>query len=168
MGTPSTNILTIDRSQPFNSEPFFDNWWSFWKGPIDGNGLEGDEEQDQRSLTITELDLNKIRLVTMFNGKTRMSGEESLVLLKASGVIRLDAKVFKTLLENQSHIPKEWWKKTNGLTTSIFFDGTVFRGSRGTCWTLCLCLSGGECGWGYGGIGYSRSVDDLSAVYVNS
>lgn len=41
----STKMI-IDRAKPFNSAEFIGSDWNVWRGPKDGNGLEGEEEQD--------------------------------------------------------------------------------------------------------------------------
>ncbi|MBI5420851.1 MAG: hypothetical protein HZA35_00885 [Parcubacteria group bacterium] len=45
------NIIKIDRTKPFDPEIFIGKEWGFWKGPIDGNGLErliGKRDDDLR------------------------------------------------------------------------------------------------------------------------
>ena len=55
-----TNPLLIDRTQPFNPSTFIREGWSIWKGPIDGNGLKGEEAQDERSLALSEVDRKSV------------------------------------------------------------------------------------------------------------
>jgi hypothetical protein len=50
-----SSILEIDRSTPFNPAKFLGEGWSIWRGPADGDGLSGDEEQDQKSLALTDM-----------------------------------------------------------------------------------------------------------------
>ena len=43
---PQLGILRIDRSKPsFNPATFIGAGWSMWRGPINGNGLDGEEER---------------------------------------------------------------------------------------------------------------------------
>ncbi len=130
-------MIKIDRTEPFNLAQFM----------VQGSSIE---EQDERALVITEVDLSKIRLETTLKpGETPVIGEERLKRLKKAGHIRLDAKVFQTLWENQSLIPEKWKEKTNGNTTYIFFDGTVLRSPGGFRYALCLYWGGGEWRWRY-------------------
>ena len=128
-------MIKIDRTEPFNLAQFM----------VQGSSIE---EQDERALVITEVDLSKIRLETTLKpGETPVIGEERLKRLKKAGHIRLDAKVFQTLWENQSLIPEKWKEKTNGNTTYIFFDGTVLRHPSGRRYALCLDWGVGEWYW---------------------
>lgn len=165
----TSNIISIDRTKPFDPVAFIGKGWSFWRGPIDGNGLEGDMEQDERSLAITEVDLNKIHPVTTLKGKEKgITGEENLRRLKASGDIRLDAKVLETFWGNQHLILESWKEKTNGLTTYIFFDGTFLRSPSGNRSALYLFFDGGQWYWYYLWLGHGRSVSSPSVVSASS
>ena len=122
------------------------------------------EEQDERSVMLEEIDPCAIALESMLRDETVISGEEHLKRLGQTGYIRLDAKVFQTLWENQRLIPKHW-KGTTDAPKYIFFDGTVLRNQLGryvVCiywakderwrWTYCRVNVGG---W---------RAEDLSAV----
>ncbi len=143
----SSAVIPINRLTPFNPAEFLGKDWSIWRGSANGDGLSGEEEQDERSLAITELNLSQVQLVTCLNeGEERIAGEERLERLKENNFIRLDANVFLTLWQNQHLIP-EVWKKTN--TTFIFFEGTILRSPRGGRCVLCLYWGVGEWFWGY-------------------
>jgi hypothetical protein len=108
MLTPRTAVLSIDRTTPFNPAAFIGNAWTIWRGPADGTGLDGDEEQDERSLALTTIDLTTVRIETMLTeGERLITGEERLTRLKEKNHIRLDAKVFQTLWQNQHLHPRE-------------------------------------------------------------
>lgn len=144
------NILHINRSTPFAPASFIGDGWTIWKGPADGNGLEGEEEYDTRSTALTELDLTKVKLVTMLkSGETSITGEERLKRLKEAGHIRLDAKIFQTLWENKPLIPESWKEKINGNTKFVSFDGTVLRSSGGDRCILYLYWLGDKWHWLY-------------------
>ena len=148
-------MIKIDRTEPFNLAQFM----------VQGSSIE---EQDERALVITEVDLSKIRLETTLKpGETPVIGEERLKRLKKAGHIRLDAKVFQTLWENQSLIPEKWKEKTNGNTTYIFFDGTVLRDPHGVRFALCLYWDDGEWRWFYCWLGYGFGASDPSAVLAS-
>ena len=79
-----SNIITVDRKKPFNPAEFIGKGWSFWRGPADGYGLQGELEQDERSLALTTLDTGKIILKTSLEGeKSWITGEENLKRLKS-------------------------------------------------------------------------------------
>ena len=64
------------------------------------------EEQDERSITLEEINPSKISLESMLQDEPIIRGEEHLKRLKQVGHIRLDAKIFQTLWVNQHLIPK--------------------------------------------------------------
>ena len=144
------DVITINRTRPFNPAEFIGEGWSIWRGPADGNGLEGDEEQDERSLKLTEVNFSKVRLETCLKGgESSVKGEEKLKRLKETNCIRLDAKIFQTLWQNQHLIPESWKEKTNGNTTYVFFDGTTLRGPFGRRIVLYLFFRDGKWYWYY-------------------
>ncbi len=148
--SPPTNALLIDRTQPFNPSTFIGDGWSIWKGPIDGDGLEGEEAQDQRSLALYQLDLSAIRFRTMLKrGETSITGRERLERLKTSGNICLDAKVFQTLWENKNLIPESWKKKMEGDPHFIYLDGTILCGPDGRCYVLSFYWLDKKWRWSY-------------------
>jgi hypothetical protein len=55
-------VISIDRSRQFNPAMFIGEGWAIWRGLPDGNGLEGDEAQDSRSLALTKVDIGMVRL----------------------------------------------------------------------------------------------------------
>lgn len=163
-------IITIDRSEPFDPATFkgLGNGWTIWKGCESGDGVTGGEEQDDRSLALAELDLSKIRFEMGLEGKeTSVKGETKLKRLKAGKHIRLDAKIFQTLWENQHLIPQQWKEKTNGNTTYIFFDGTVLRGPSGYRYVLCMYWLVGRWYWHYCFLDYGWDANDPSAVLAS-
>ena len=150
--TAQPNVIPINRATPFNPTEFLGEGWSIWKGPADGDGLSGNEEQDEKSLALTELDLSKIQLATCLNkGEDYIKGEERLKRLKKGNFIRLDAQIFLTLWQNQHLIPEAWKEKINSHITFIYFHGTTLRSPRGDRSALCLYwFDGGwywDCDW---------------------
>lgn len=147
-------IVKIDRSQPFDPVGFIGKGWSI-------------REEDARSLALTELDLTKVQFKTMLREDERVvKGEKKLQRLKESGYIRLDARIFQTLWENQYLIPEKWKEKTEGYTTFIYFDGTVLRSPRGRRYVLSLCWDDGRWGWRYRWLEDGWVVDYPSAVLL--
>jgi hypothetical protein len=165
---PVSTILHINRATPFNPAKFMgkdEGGFSIWRGPADGDGLSGDEEQDVRSLALTEVDLSKVRLETRLCYKEPgITDEEKLLRLKAANHIRLDAKVFQTLWEHKDKIPESWKERVNGNIRFIFFDGTVLRIPNGGRYALFLCWLGDKWHWNCRWLGDGRDANDLSAV----
>lgn len=149
-------IIKIDRTQPFDPATFIGSGWSI-------------EEQDERSLALGEIDLTEIQFeTTLKKGEKLIKGEDKLRRLKDDGRIRLDAGIFKTLLENQILIPEKWKEQTNGNTTYVFFDGTVLRNADGDRCVLFLYWLDGEWDWYYYWLDNDWSADDPSAVLASS
>lgn len=143
-------VIQIDRSKAFNPVEFIGcPGFSIWRGPINGNGLSGEEEQDQRSSVLTEIDPTRIRLVTCLKrDEDCVNGEENLKRLKLSGYICLDAKIFQILWEeDQLFMPERFKEKTNGYTTFIYCDGTILRSPGGDRYGLQFYYDGNNGLW---------------------
>ncbi len=147
--------LQIDRSKPFD--------YAFV-------GPESEiEEEDQRSLALSEIDLADIRFEAMLeDSETSVDGGSRLGRLRGAGYIRLDAKIFQTLWENQQLIPERWKERTKGQMTKIFFEGTVLRSSHSNRgdnrYVLCLYWDGSEWCWCLSWVVNDRHVNEPSAV----
>jgi len=150
--------IQIDRSVPFDPVTFM------------GLGQEWTvDEQDEKSLLLTEIDLTKVILKTTLEKREKsIEGTNNLKRLKEDNSVRLDALVFKTLWENQHLIPSQWKEKINGKPTFIFFDGTVLRRSAGKSGVgvLFLCWYG-KWHWGYRWLFNDWKANDLSAILCN-
>ena len=148
----ATKIISIDRSKPFDSTEFICKGWFF-------------DEEDRRSIALTEVDLFKVRFKTMLKrGEESIVGEEKLMRLKKAGNVRLDAKVFHVLWEDQSLIPDSWKEKTGGNTTYIFFCGTVLQDRLGHRYILYLYWNDGLWLWDYYRLDNDCRSNYLSAV----
>lgn len=151
----NTSVFLIDRTKPFDPT-FIGKAWTI-------------EEEDKQSLELTNIDVSKIQLTTEFlDGKSYLNGEKKLEWLKKQKLIRLDAKIFQLLWENQNLIPEEWKKDEDGNTRYIYFDGTVLRHPDGSRYVLCLYFRGGEWFWGYGWLGVGWDSQGPSAVLASS
>jgi len=147
-------IVKIDRSKPFDPAKFIGVGWTIWKGPANSDGLKGEEDQDKRSLALTEIDLTKVRFVDMLkSGGSVVNGEEKQKRLAKAGHLCLDVKIFQTLWENQVLIPALWKEPIGGNTRYIYFDGTKLRDPDGRRYVLCLCWAGRRWYWGYRWLG---------------
>lgn len=164
-------VITIDRTTLFDPAAFIGNGWSIWKGPADGDGLTGEEEQDKRSLASIEVDLTKVSFETMLKeGEKTVVGEEKLKRLKDAGRIRLDAKVFQTLWEDYKQYGEnstlELLRRTQGARL-IDFPGTELRSPDGDRYFLSLYWQAGEWDWSYDWLGSEWRAHYPSAVLAN-
>lgn len=134
VGKPT--IIPIDRTVSFSPAEFIGKDWKI-------------AEEDERSLALAEVNLDEIGFESMLNeGEASIKGETKLERLKSAGHIRLDAKIFQTLWENQQLIPESWKEKIDGKTRYIFFDGTILLNPGGYRYVLCLYWSDGRWRWG--------------------
>ena len=137
---PGSRIFPLS-PEPFDPATFIGEGWTIWRGPKDGNGLEGEEAQDARSLALSEIDMNSIRFENMLNeedGEKNIKGEEKLLRLKASKFVRLDARLGRDLLAEPGQETLEWLYQEKGISW-LDLSGTPFRGPRGSRGVLCLC-----------------------------
>jgi hypothetical protein len=128
-------IIQIDRSKPFDPVSFIGAGWKI-------------DEEDDKALTITEVDLMKVHFETTLKPHEEwVKGEEKLKRLKELPDVRLDARVFQTLWDNQHLIPELWKKDVSGNIRYIYFDGTILRGPGGFRGVLYLGFSDGQWYW---------------------
>lgn len=148
-------IISVDRSKSFDPVALLGQGWTI-------------DEQDERSFVLNQIDFANVRLEHMLKeDEDHISGEEKLARLKKAGYVRLDAKIFQALWENQSLIPESWKKKTNGNTTYVFFDGTILRSPGGRRSVLCLYWDDGRWRWHCRWLEDDWGVGDPSAVLAS-
>ena len=146
-----SKFVKIDRSIPFNPVSFIGRGWSV-------------VEQDNASLMLSEIDLDKVKLETMLkDGEGCVTGEDKLKRLKDEKFIRLDAKVLQTLWENKNLIPESWSQITDSVHY-VFFDGTVLKDLDGDRFVPCLVWQNGEWDRSYGQLYFYWMEDSPSAV----
>lgn len=128
---------------PFDPAQFINKGWSFWKGPKDGNGLDGEEERDQASLALTEVDLEKSDFLTCLEkGESSITGEEKLIRLRKLNRPLFGATQFMGLWQDyqenkaQSVLEKLYQQKS---ITHIDFFGDILRYPDGLRCVLYLC-----------------------------
>ena len=148
-------IININRSKPFDPATFIGSGW-----PI--------EEQDEKSLALTEINITEVVFeTTLEKGEKNIKGEDKLKRLKEKDIIRLDAKIFQTLWENQYLIPEKWKEETKVNATFIFFDGTILLGSSGFRYILHLYWGDGKWSWDYCWLVGGFDVRNPSAVLAS-
>lgn len=155
VGKPT--IIPIDRTTPpFNPTEFIGKDWKI-------------VEEDERSLALAEINLDEVQFESMLNeGEASVKGETKLERLKSAGHIRLDAKIFQILWENQQLIPESWKEKINGNTRYIFFDGTVLFHPDGSRNVLYLYWGDGRWRWSYDWLSLDWRVNDPSVVLASN
>lgn len=163
--------LIIDPSKTFLPEAFVGPGATIWRGPIDGKGLDGDEEIDGRSLALPEVDL----LAVVFHHCLKVEAKEQFILgdeklkrlKEQEQMIRLGGEVFLALLEDwerhriNSHL--EWFRANRGIL-QMDFPGTVCRSGWGEPLILNLFCSPSGWDWGFRRLRFeSWGIDDVSA-----
>ena len=142
--------LKLGCNKVFSPTEFIGQDWTVWKGPIDGNGLEGDEDRDVREDNLSVIDWEQVILETHLQGdETTVHGEEKLKRAIASGKIQLGGKAFLSLWEDY-HVNREnsvLEKLRRKGVTRIYFFGLRLRSPRGFRRVLFLCVSGSEWDW---------------------
>ncbi len=110
-------VFVIDRSKlPTVSELLGDEW-TLWKGPKEGDGLEGSGEQDSRSISRSEFNFSGMRFVHGFKeGEEAIDGEEKLERIKALPCIRPDFGFGIGLFLEKGQTTLKWLYDTHGLT----------------------------------------------------
>lgn len=120
-----------------------------WRGPVDGDGLEGDPDIDIRAETLTTLDFDKVVFRSCTTAERQfIAGEKKLILLRQdSGKIPLGIRQHAVLWWNYKVYPEisvlEWLRTTKGIWCIEFF-GAVFRDVEGRRCIDSLMYTGGR------------------------
>lgn len=96
--------LFIGRSVPVHE---LGPMYPVWRGPVHGNGFEGDPDQDPRSIRITTFDTRKTVIITGLEGTEIMvTGEERRRIIRSGPITPIDFHVGWNLIrENgQKHL----------------------------------------------------------------
>lgn len=162
------NVLTIDRAKPFDPAKFIGSDWTIWRGPKNGSGLEGEEEQDTRSLKLAEVDFAKVLFTACLkDGESVITGEEKLVRHIVAKHIRLDAKVGQTLFEEKDQATLNWLYATFKIGW-FEFPGTVLRFSSGhRCFLGLYRVGSGQWSWRCHWLVLARDASSPSAVLAS-
>lgn len=161
-------MVTINRAVPFDPA-FIGKGWTIWRGPADGNGLEGDEQQDARSLALTEVDFTRARFETsLLAGEKIVVGEQRLCRLQKANFICADAKIGQTLYEEPGQKTLRWLYETHRVTW-FELPGTILRAPCGFRAFLGLGRGGGGrwdwyCPW----LGDARDAGAPALAFASS
>ncbi len=152
----------------FDPASFIGAEWAPWRGAADGKGLEGDIYQDERSLTLTEIDWVKVTFQNFLKeNEPSITGEEKLKRQKEAGHVRFGGNVFLSLWQDYQKNKKdsvlEWLHRTHGITFLDFF-GLILRVPNGSRFVLYLYRNGGEWSWDCNYLEDDWHAHDLSGV----
>jgi hypothetical protein len=150
IGDPKSLLI-----KPFDPAGFLGKDWVVWRGPVDSNGLSGEEDIDPRSMALTEVELAKFVFETCLRaGEKSITGEEKLRRQKEKpDFIRFGGNVFlgmwldyKAYKENSI---LEWLYRNLGVTFMDFM-GQILRHPNGSRNALYLYRNDdGEWYWDY-------------------
>lgn len=125
----TSSLIIVDRTNKiFNPNEFFGSW-TIWRGPKNGDGLTGKEEQDERSIALNEVDFlsAKVRFTSCLKpGETSIDGEVRLERHANSRHILLDAEFGQWLLQEERSRKLELLFKLRGISC-FELPGTVLR-----------------------------------------
>ena len=146
--------INIDRTQPFDAAKFIGDGWTI-------------DEQDERSLKISEIDLYDLQLNNYLkeHETTIIKGEERKRRIKEDGRICLDAAWFIFFWNNKHLIPENWKDRVNGDTRYIAFSGTSLCNPTGGHFTLCLYWLKGS--WYWRCLSQALVADEFSVILAN-
>ncbi len=145
---------------PFDPAKFLGEGWTFWRGPKDGDGLNGEEERDKASVVLTEVDFDKVDFLTCLEkDESQITGEEKLIRLQKLNRVPYGVNVSAGLWENyqscqdkaDSILEKLYQQK--GITYVDFF-GDILRSPHGHRLVLYLYRrDDGSWYWHFGWLG---------------
>jgi hypothetical protein len=170
--------VNLDFSDPkaatglFNPEDFFGKGWSIWKGPRDGDGLEGEEECDKRFKFLPKaVYLNSVEFITHEKRDNPTTGFQEIYLLKEFGYVPCGASAYLALVQDyvscQDKAKSVLEMIYNKHHAHIDFCADILRCPEGCPYVLYLCR-GDDNKWHWGSY---RSLRDnwswlnLFAVY---
>lgn len=164
------NVI-LNCSARLDPAKFIRNGYGFWRGPVDGDGLSGERDWDERSYALTQINFSQVAFLTCLKDREPfVSGEEKYNRLKADGRIRLGANVFLALWldykVNGENSILEWLRKNKGITYLDFF-GDILRDSFDIRSVLYLHGRGGGWRWGCRWLGDGRNADASAAVLAS-
>lgn len=161
-------------TKPFDPAEFIGEGWAVWRGPIDGNGLVGEEDMDKRSLLLTEIDVASLSFETCLErGEQRILVEEKLKRLKAAtNLVRLGGNVFLGLWRdyeiNKRNSVLEYLYRTKKIDY-LDFPGFVLRGPDSNRYVPYFTrIDDDKWDWYYGQLDNHCEIDDWSAVLANA
>ncbi len=176
LGVILTPQHTLACTVPLIPTKFIDPKWSFWRGSLEGDGLTGEIEQDERSLTLEEIDWTKVTFTHCLEGDEKaISGKEKLRRLKQTGRIRFGGNVLLSLWTdyrtNGGNSILEWLYRTKKIIFMDFY-GSVLRNPAKTAEPCVLYLhrDDGEWKWSHLGslLNLPWEANNVSPVFMEN
>jgi len=153
---------------------FIGKGWSIWRGPTDGNGLEGDEDYVPEPDVV---DFEEIILEThLEEGEANVHGEEKMKRARAGKNRQLGGKTFLALWTNWQACKAagkpedsilERLRRAGKIGKVVYFFGLTLRGPLGGRCVLCLYFGGSGWDWRYGWLGHRWSAGRPSAALAS-
>ncbi|KKP67182.1 MAG: hypothetical protein UR66_C0021G0003 [Candidatus Moranbacteria bacterium GW2011_GWE1_35_17] len=174
LGAKFIESLSVSCSGHFNLAEFPGKDWATWKGPIDGDGLLGEEYVDCRSFELTEIKVSSLIFETCLDGEKQIYGQifgydKFGELRKKQDTILLGGNVFLGLWRDYQINKKNsilellWHAKKIGY---LDFFGLVLRAPGGRCGVLNLTRQeNGEWKRGWSWFTWVWASKSFSAVY---
>ena len=129
--TYEDSILLINSHGTFDPVKFLGSRFSVWRGPVDGDGMTGDEDRDGRNFMIESIAFAHVKFETCLeSGRSGIFGEEKLKRLKKRKVLCLGGDVFISLWLNyettRDKSVLEWLRINRNIVYMDFF-GLILR-----------------------------------------
>jgi hypothetical protein len=151
------HCLKLALDKVFNPAEFIGEKWTVWKGPADGDGLNGDEDCVSEPDTV---DFEQVVLETHLQegDKGSVHGEEKMKRVRASKNRQLGGKAFLALWSDWQACKNagrpedsvlEKLRKAKKIGNVIYFFGLTLRRPSGGRSVLYLFFSGREWRWCY-------------------
>jgi hypothetical protein len=122
--TSNSNILTIDRSKPFDVKKIMGETCSLL-------------EEDLQAITLSTVDFSEVIFATGLQKDQMTIGEEKLQRLKRSNLVRLDARIGQALFEEKEQMILHLIYDAFGISR-MEFSGTVLHREHGGRFLLSL------------------------------
>lgn len=127
--------LPVDQA-PTNPEMFVGGGGTVWRGPKGGNGLEGEERQNARSLELVQIDPMRVAFEShLFPGERLVPGEQRLGRIKAEAksrpIVLPGLNVGATLLNQPGQLTLNWFRDAHGVK-AFMLPGVELRDQHGS------------------------------------
>lgn len=144
-------------------ERFDEGSFTFWMGPGNGDGLHGDDRQDQNSLALTEIAVDTVTLCSIEYRPGLKVVDNHIKLVDACRIC-LDAGFWLAILKDPFLFPASWKEtRDGGCITRVHFNGTIFRSTDGFPMILWMSWVDGGLKWGLSWARDEWKCGDVSA-----
>ncbi|MEI6863789.1 MAG: hypothetical protein WCK46_00240 [Candidatus Adlerbacteria bacterium] len=159
-------VFTVDRTKLPTVTDLLGDEWTVWKGPKEGEGLEGEEDQDARATAVNAFDFSRMKFVHGFkDGEDSIDGEQKLERLKVLPDVRPDFAFGIGLFLEQGQTTLRWLYDNHGITW-FEIPGTVMCHDGGYRYFLILSREGsGAWHWDYRWLKHERRRGWLAPMF---